>query len=180
MNIFIILYLIVIIAALMLILSLLKRKEKFSSQFSMQCRWKDAESREILPNLYVYYDDSSCEPSQNFKNKIITQEIKNMFAEVYFIDLHNYINSEEMFPYVKDKIEYTPSIIIEYPYVIEPDKIQDIIKAGGIKVDGQDDKYIIVIDNLDYYTPNDDRESGNVLEVRKSSFKSLMESMIII
>lgn len=185
MDIFVVLYLLVIIVALVLILVLAKKKEWFSESppFDMRCRNKAVEIRQIPPVFYFYFDNVACDPSKNFKDQILTQEITAQFETVSFIDLSQFDASlPDLFPYT-DKISFTPSIIIEYPYVNKDTIKQKILDlqdtSKEIYVESLDEtKYLIVIKNLDEYTP-DDSDPLSVLQNKKNKFRDLIESMII-
>ena len=184
MNIFIILYLFVIIAALLLILYLISKKEKFSNSlpFEMRCSVNRAvQVTQELPVLYYYFDSVNCGPSNDFVNKILTQNIKDKFLYNRPIDLIGYDkNQPQLFPYT-DKISLTPSIIIEYTYIID-DTIKNKIlaledKSEGIHVENvNEDKYLIIINNLNKFIPDDESDTA---ESKQSAFTTFINSMII-
>ena len=167
----------------MLILSLAKKNEKFSIPFSMQCKWKETSvARPIEYKLYVYFDGVGCQPSQDFKNKIITEDIESMFKEVEYIDLNDKLSHNS---YVTDNIEYTPTIIIEYSLVIGDEKIAQVDEIATKqaqtlkKVDGEEYKYIFVIDELENFTPDTSDESGVKLSNRQADFEEFINKFIV-
>ena len=170
MEIFVVLYLLVIIAALVLILVLATKKEGFSEStpFELRCKNKEVVLTQPSPILYYYYA-RTCGPSQDFMDVILTKANLDRFDSVKYIDLYEFDSSNPPLYYDKTKGE-TPTIIVEYQYIINDtikQKILNLEKSDrGIKVENIDgSKHIIVISNLDEYTPD--------------SFNEFINSMII-
>ena len=184
MDIFVILYLLVIIAALVLILVLATKKEGFSEStpFELRCRNKEVESTQPLPVLYYYYANQTCAPSNKFMNDILTRTNLDRFDNVKYIDLNGYDASNP--PRYYDKTAgLTPTIIVEYPYIINDTIKQKILNLEnsdrGIKVEHIDgSKHIIVISNLDEYTP-DDSDSSTIRQNKQDSFNEFINKMSI-
>ena len=185
MDIFVVLYLIVIIAALVLILVLATKKERFSSStpLELRCKNKEVEITQPEPILYYYYAGDTCKPSQEFMDIILTPDKTANFDSVKHINLSDFNSSlPDLFPYI-DKISFTPSIIVEYQYIIN-DTIKEKIFSlqnsdKGIEVENIDGtKHIIVISNLDEYTP-DDSDLADERQGKHDSFSTLLNSMII-
>ena len=120
MDIFVILYLLVIIAALVLILVLATKKEGFSEStpFGLTCKkHRQVESTQPLPILYYYYAGVTCAPSQDFMDVILTKANLDRFDNVNYINLYEFESSNPPRYYDKTK-GITPTIIVEYPYII--------------------------------------------------------------
>ena len=182
MDIFVILYLLVIIAALVLILVLATKKEGFSEStpFELRCRNKEVELTQPLPILYYYYAKETCAPSQKFMDIILTRTNLDMFDNINYIDLNDFESSNP--PSYYDKTAgITPTIIVEYPYIINNTIKEKILDLGnsdkGIEVKNVDGtKHIIVISNLDEYIPDD---SPTIIQEKQASFSTFINKMII-
>ena len=184
MDIFVILYLLVIIAALVLILVLATKKEGFSEStpFELRCRNKEVESTQPLPILYYYYAGETCAPSNKFMNVILTPDKTANFESVNYIDL-NLFESSNPPRYYNKTAGMTPTIIVEYPYIINDTIKQKILKLANsdkeIEVEHIDgSKHIIVISNLVEYTP-DDSDSPTKIQEKQDSFSTFINKMII-
>ena len=184
MDIFVILYLLVIIAALVLILVLATKKEGFSEStpFELRCKNKEVESTQPLPILYYYYAGETCAPSQNFMDVILTPDKTANFESVNYVDLNKFESSNPPLYYDKT-VGITPTIIVEYPYIINDTIKQKILNLGNsdkeIKVENiEDSKHIIIISNLDEYIP-DESDLAAERQKKQDSFSTFINSMII-
>lgn len=184
MEIFVVLYLLVIIAALVLILVLATKKEGFSEStpFELRCKNKEVVLTQPSPILYYYYAGVTCAPSQDFMDVILTKANLDRFDSVNYIDLNEFDSSNPPRYYDKTNGE-TPTIIVEYEYIINDTIKQKILNLEdsdrGIKVEHIDgSKHIIVISNLDEYTP-DDSDLAADRQKKQNSFNEFINSMII-
>lgn len=181
MNIFIILYLFVIIAALLLILYLVSKKEKFDP-VALACRNKPVERQQQLPILYFYFHSEICDPSRHFKDKILTVDIQQKFQDTKLIDFKDFTApiDPDSFPYVVEReIEYTPAIVIEYPLVIDEaikNKIRAKSNLPNVEHVEEDVKHLLIIKNLDEYTPDN---KNDLAESKRIAFNELINQMII-
>jgi len=185
MNDFIIMYLCIIIIALLVILYFVNIKENYYT-FSLKCNWKEKTAIQEKPILYYYYDTTICDPSKFFKTTIlesstVKSQLRDKFSSFEIIDLTQFNDSlsesekKDRFRHL-EKVEHTPTIILEYP-IIENKEIKQKIKDRGLWSSDDDVTFLYILKDLIEFTP-EENESVDILTKKINSFIEKVNQLI--